>query len=61
MKTQREVRAAFWQGMPAIWAKHKGKRQNDCPADIRQEFCDFVDHLQKTGIITEALAGRVTL
>lgn len=39
----------------------KRKRQNGYSADVRTAFVDYVDHLQKSGVITEKLAGRVTL
>lgn len=57
-----EVRTAFWETQPAlIRALHEGKRQNQCPADVRAAFVDFVDYLQKDGQITEELADEVTL
>ncbi len=66
MTTQKEVRAAFWVGWtPALKAAAGIKRgmrtQNDYPADVRMEWVDFVDMLQKDGHISEALAARVTL
>jgi hypothetical protein len=60
MTTQSQVRAAFWQGMPSVWAKYRNKRQNDWPADLRTEFVDFVDFLARQGDISEELASRVT-
>ena len=60
MKTQSEVRTAFWQGMPQVWAKYRNKRQNDWPCDLRMEFCDFVEMLRRDGHISESLANRVT-
>jgi len=35
--------------------------QNDYPAEVRTAFVDYVDALQKSGAISEALAARVTL
>ncbi len=63
MKTESEVRAAFWQGMPShIRASFKrGKRQNEYDATIRSEWVEFVDMLARDGIISESLADRVTL
>lgn len=60
MTTQAQVRAAFWQGFPAghPWRK---KRNGDYCTDCRVEFVNFVDMLARDGIITEALAQRVTL
>lgn len=63
MKTQAEVREAFWQtfcvdGKPK---EFRGKSQNELPADVRCAFVDFVDSLARDGTITENLASRVTL
>lgn len=63
MKTQREIRDAFWltfnvEGKPR---RFYGKSQNDLPADVRVAFCDFVEYLAREGTISESLAGRVTL
>lgn len=58
--TQEQVRAAFWQGWEGR-IKPKRLRDGDYPADVRVEFVDFVDMLQKDGHISEALAARVTL
>jgi len=60
IKTQSDLRAAFWQGMPQCWSKYRNKRQNDWPADLRVEFVDFVDFLARQGNISEELAQRVT-
>ena len=66
MKTQKEVRSAFWDYLKEVAPKlsqeyKRGKRQNDYNATIRSCFCGFVDSLQKDGIITEKLAYNVTL
>lgn len=65
MTTQAEVRAAFWQGFTPELRRAAGmttkKRQNAYPTDIRVEFVDFVDMLEKDGQISPALAARVTL
>ena len=63
MKTQREVRSAFWltfcvDGCPR---EYRGKSQNDLPVDVRMAFCDFVESLARDGTITESLAQKVTL
>lgn len=60
LTTQKQVRAAFWQGMPQVWAKYRNKRQNDWPCDLRMEWCDFVEMLQRDGHISESLAETVT-
>ena len=72
--TQREVQAAFFASHPKCprrWESGKltrdGKKtrrpaeHNEYPADTRVAFCDYVDSLQKSGVISEALAQRVTL
>ena len=60
--TQKQVRAAFWQGNAHLRAAFKrGKKQNDYSATIRCEFVEFVDMLVRDGHINEALAQRVTL
>ena len=63
-----EVREAFWESMPRTPQNRLyqdqnegGKRQNAFPADIRMAFVDFVDHLQKSGQITDELADEVIL
>jgi hypothetical protein len=66
--TQRQVRAAFWQSTglrrPLIATRpglYRYATHNECPADVRAAFCDFVDHMHRTGEISDALADRVTL
>jgi hypothetical protein len=62
MKTQTEVRQAFWQGNEHLRRFYgRGKRQNDYNATIRSEWVEFVDMLVRDRIITEELAQRVTL
>ncbi len=58
--TQAQVRAAFWQGWEGR-PRPKKQRDGDYPTDVRVEFVDFIDMLQKDGHISEALAHRVTL
>ena len=59
IKTEAQVRAAFWQGWPEGF--RRGKKHNEYSATIRSEFSDFVDMLQKDGHISEQLAQKVTL
>lgn len=60
--TQAQVRAAFWQGVAYETGSIQRKKVNgDYTTDTRVEFVDFVDHLQKSGIISEKLAQKVTL
>lgn len=58
--TGRGVRDAFWDGYPQ-YTEVPAWEQNDYPVDIRTAFVDFVDHLQKSGQISEELASDVTL
>lgn len=66
--TQKEVRKQFWQELQS--ANPNGGRcygpighysHNNYPTDIRVWFCDFIDRLQRSGDISEALAQRATL
>lgn len=75
MKTQAQVRDAFWQAhpqfarrmVPAARSRRTGRilyrvaAQNDYPCDVRVAFVDYVDMLSKDGTITSALAHCVTL
>lgn len=62
MKTISEVRAAFWEDHSQFRHQYrKTWRQNRYNATIRAAFVDYVDMLQKSGQITDALADRVTL
>lgn len=62
MKTQKEVRSAFWESFPEFRSEYrKTYRQNQYRTDIRVSFVDFVDSLQRSGQISESLAQRVTL
>jgi hypothetical protein len=55
--TQKQIRAAFYAENPTA----KRKPQNDQPAEIRMRFVGFVDYLHRAGLISDALANRVTL
>ena len=67
--TQKEIRAAFWQAHPnADRKRHRYSWNRDDKTaplvyciDTRFAFVDFLDHLHRTGQITEALANRATL
>ena len=61
--TQKQVRAAFWQGFPGMYERdyRASYRQNDYSATVRCEWVDFVDMLVRDGHISEKLAQRVTL
>lgn len=63
--TQTALREEFWSSFPEL--KRRTNRrgnplpQNQQPDDTRMAFVDWVDHLQKSGEISERLAERVTL
>jgi hypothetical protein len=64
LTTQAAVRAAFWNDLGVMGApgtRKPGKTQNNYPADVRMAWVDYVDMLQRSGEISEALAFRVTL
>jgi hypothetical protein len=64
--TQKQIKAEFWAVHPhlAEQAREAGiltAPQNRHCATVRCSFVDFVDHLHRTGQISDALADRVTL
>ena len=69
--TQKELRKAFWQGyktlnnIDIIELYHvvtgKPLTQNEYNATIRSEWCEFVDAMQKDGIISKKLYNKATL
>jgi hypothetical protein len=58
--TQKELRAQFWADHQHLTRK-PGKTQNDYPADVRMAWVDYVDHMQRSGMISDKLADRATL
>ena len=62
--TSREVRRAFWRDHPYLSRKKitdysgTGKMYT---TDTRCAFVDYVDALSKSGLVSEAVANRVTL
>ena len=67
MTTQQQVRAAFW-GAHAGFAGISRRKIRDYAGtgkmhntDTRCAFVDYVDALQRDGIISDTLANRVTL
>lgn len=62
--TSREVRRAFWRDHPHLSRKKitdysgTGKMYT---TDTRCAFADYVDALSKSGLVSEAVANRVTL
>jgi len=61
---QKQIRAAFWEAHPTATRRRiadysgNGKMYT---TDTRCAFVDFVDHLSRSGIISESLANRATL
>lgn len=55
-----QVREAFWDNNPQC-KRHKNWTQNQYPCDTRVAFVEYVDHLERSGYISERLASRVTL
>lgn len=58
--TQKELRAAFWESHPE-YGRYEGRKQNECPASVRLTWCDFVEHMHRSGEISDSLADRATL
>ena len=62
MKSTRQVNRAFWRdlfgGKPR---KYHGLTQNQLPADVRMSYCDYIEHLNRSGEISDNLANRATL
>jgi|SanBayMetagenome_1026888.scaffolds.fasta_scaffold57265_2 hypothetical protein len=64
--SQRALRRAFWAAYPhlAEQAREAGilsKRQNHHCATVRCTFVDWIDWLQRDGVISSGLAYRATL
>jgi hypothetical protein len=64
MTSQKQIRAAFWATFPNLPRRkirdYAGTGRMHV-TDTRCAFVDFVDYLQTSGQISEALAYRVTL
>lgn len=62
MKTQNEIRKAFWDQHPEYKSEYRRTyKQNDYNADIRTAFVDWLDSITKNGEVSEKLTQRVTL
>jgi hypothetical protein len=60
--TQAALRRAFWAQAGVLADFYKASyRQNDYSATVRCEWCDYVESCARNGIISDALAQRVTL
>lgn len=64
LTTQKQIRALFWESHPTLPRRkirdYAGTGRMYM-VDTRCAFVDFVDYLQTSGQISEALANRVTL
>ena len=58
--TQKTIRSMFWNDHPDL-TRVPRFTQNDYPTDTRLAFCDFVEMLARSGVISDALAKRATL
>jgi hypothetical protein len=63
MKTFKQIRNDFWATLPEDLRKDRRSRktQNEYCTDIRVAFTDFIDHLHKSGEITDKQAQNITL
>ena len=69
MTNQKQIRAAFWETFPDLPRRRYRYSPNRTdktaelvfPIDTRCAFVDFVDQLQREGVISESLANRATL
>lgn len=62
--TQKELRAAFWEAHPKADRRiigHFGSSGRMHVCDTRTAWVDYVDHMARSGQISEALADRATL
>jgi hypothetical protein len=69
MTNQKQIRAAFWEAHPTAnrkkypardWTREDKSRRDYC-TNTRCAFVDFVDHLNRSQIISDQLASRATL
>lgn len=69
MTNQKQIRAAFWEAFPDLprrryrysWNPRDKTAELVFPIDTRCAFVDYLDQLQRNGIISESLANRATL
>ena len=62
MKTITEIRNAFWEANPQFKKYRRSrKRQNDYHTEIRCSFVDWLDSVNKDGLISDELANKATL
>jgi len=66
---QKQVREAFWQAFPDLprrryrYSPSRSDKSAELvyPVDTRCAFVDFIDYLQRDGMISDAMADRITL
>ena len=69
MTNQKQIRAAFWEAFPDLprrryrYSPNRSDKTAELvyPIDTRCAFVDFLDQLQREGLISETLADRATL
>ena len=60
--SQLMLRRTFWKHHPEFIEHYRTRKtQNDYNATIRSTWCDWLDHMRRDGVISEALANRATL
>lgn len=60
--TQKELRKRFWREHEhLVDVRFTTKFGHEFKVDVRVAFVDWIDHLQKSGVISEKLAQRATL
>lgn len=60
--TASAVRASFWSQHPQFAPMRDiRKTQNDYPAEIRCAWCDYIDQMHKSGLVSDELAWEVSL
>ena len=60
ISTVTALRAEFWADHP--YFKRRGRtKQNAYEINIRMAWCDFVEHMRRSGDISENLAQKATL
>lgn len=69
MTNQKQIRAAFWEAFPDLprrryrysWNPRDKTAELVYPIDTRCAFVDYLDQLQRDGVISESLANRAKL
>lgn len=57
-----ELRHSFWLDHPEYKKDYRvSYRQNQYSADIRLAWCDYVEFMRSSDLITEKMAQRATL